>query len=128
MPGAGGRQCARKTAPFHARDEVLRRGDAPGGRCRPRPPCVMIASLITSIPNGIPMRRHRWHHGLTCCAAALLPLGTVAYAQTPANGNPLEEIIVTATMIERTLARTPASVSVVGEDDIQLGRQQLALD
>jgi iron complex outermembrane receptor protein len=31
-------------------------------------------------------------------------------------------------MIERTLARTPAAVSVVGEDDIQLGRQQLALD
>jgi iron complex outermembrane receptor protein len=74
------------------------------------------------------MRRHRWHHGLTCCATAPLLLGTVAYAQTPANGNPLEEIIVTATMIERTLARTPASVSVVGEDDIQLGRQQLALD
>jgi iron complex outermembrane receptor protein len=51
-----------------------------------------------------------------------------AHAQPPTNGNALEEIVVTATLIERTLERTPAAVSVVGEDDIQLARQQLALD
>jgi iron complex outermembrane receptor protein len=41
---------------------------------------------------------------------------------------PLEEIIVRATMIERSLDKVPAAVSVITEDDIQLGRQQLALD
>ena len=51
----------------------------------------------------------------------------VAQAQAPA-ANGLEEIVVTATMIERTLDRTPAAVSDIGEDDIQLARQQLALD
>ncbi len=35
---------------------------------------------------------------------------------------------MTATMLERTLDNVPAAVSVVGEDQIQLGRQQLALD
>src|SRR6185503_10231686 len=69
------------------------------------------------------MLRPRWHHCLLCCAAAPL----VALAQTPAT-NELEEIVVTATVLERTLGRTPAAVSVIGEDDIQLGRQQLGLD
>src|SRR5688572_1874860 len=73
------------------------------------------------------MHEFRWHHGLACCAAPTLLLGAAAVAQTPAQG-PLEEIIVRATMIERTLDSVPASVSVVDEDDIQLGRQQLALD
>jgi iron complex outermembrane recepter protein len=72
----------------------------------------------------------RWHHGLACCAAPTLLLGAAATAQAQGNGNraPLEEIVVRATMIERTLDRVPAAVSVVGEDEIQLGRQQLALD
>jgi iron complex outermembrane receptor protein len=71
----------------------------------------------------------RWHHGLACCAAPTLLLGTAAVAQTPSqNESPLEEIIVTATMLERTLDRVPAAVSVVGEDEIQFARQQLALD
>jgi len=74
------------------------------------------------------MRRFRWHHGLICCAAAPLLLGAAAQAQTQPPANTLEEIIVTATMIERTLKWTPASVSVITEDDIQLARQQLALD
>jgi iron complex outermembrane receptor protein len=58
-----------------------------------------------------------------------LVLGTAALAQAPAERqSPLEEIVVTATLLERTLDKTPASVSVVTEDDIQLARQQLALD
>jgi iron complex outermembrane receptor protein len=58
-----------------------------------------------------------------------LVLGTAAVAQTPAAKEPpLEEIVVTATLLERTLDKTPAAVSVVTEDDIQLARQQLALD
>jgi iron complex outermembrane receptor protein len=40
----------------------------------------------------------------------------------------LDEIIVTATRLDTELGRTPAAVSVVGIDDIQLGRQQLGLD
>jgi iron complex outermembrane receptor protein len=88
----------------------------------------MITGLITSIPDWIPMRRLRWHHSLTCCAAAPLLLGAVAEAQNQPPANALEEIVVTATRIERTLDRVPASVSVVTEDDIQLARQQLGLD
>ena len=52
-------------------------------------------------------------------------MSAAAQAQNQA---PLEEVIVRATMIERTLERTPAAVSVIGEDDIQFARQQLALD
>lgn len=49
-----------------------------------------------------------------------------AHAQNA--GNDLEEIIVRATRIEQSLDRVAAAVTVVGQDDIQLGRQQLALD
>ena len=75
------------------------------------------------------MHAFRWHHGLTCCVAPTLLLGGTAVAQTqpPAQG-PLDEIIVTATMLERTLDRVPAAVTVIDEDHIQLGTQQLALD
>jgi iron complex outermembrane recepter protein len=70
----------------------------------------------------------RWHYRFACCAVPTLALGP-ALAQAPAESQgPLEEIVVTATLLERTLEKTPASVSVVTEDDIQLGRQQLALD
>ena len=74
------------------------------------------------------MHSLRWHYGLACCAAPTLLLGPAALAQAPSTQAPLEEIVVRATMIERTLDRTPAAVSVVGEDEIQLARQQLALD
>jgi iron complex outermembrane receptor protein len=75
------------------------------------------------------MQSLRRHYSLVCCAAPTLVLGTTALAQAPATGDsPLEEIVVTATLLERTLDKTPAAVSVVTEDDIQLARQQLALD
>jgi iron complex outermembrane receptor protein len=66
-------------------------------------------------------------HALPCCGAALIPF-VAAHAQAPSASNGLEEIVVTATMLERTLDRVPAAVSVVNADEIQLGRQQLALD
>jgi iron complex outermembrane recepter protein len=73
-----------------------------------------------------PLRRH---YSLACCAVPTLVLGTAALAQAPAaSETPLEEIIVTATLLSRTLDKVPAAVSVVTEDDIQLARQQLALD
>jgi iron complex outermembrane receptor protein len=74
------------------------------------------------------MQVFRWHHGLACCAAPTLFLGAAAVAQTPSNGQAPEEIIVRATMLERSLEQVPAAVSVIDEDDLQLGRQQLALD
>ena len=55
-----------------------------------------------------------------------LALGcTSAFAQS---GGELEEIIVTATRIEKPLTTVPAAITVVNQDAIQLGRQQLALD
>ena len=61
--------------------------------------------------------------------APTLALGTLAVAQESATIKaPLEEIVVTATLLERTLDKTPAAVSVVTEDDIQRARQQLGLD
>lgn len=75
------------------------------------------------------MQLFRRHYRLACCAAPTLVLGTAALAQEPAaNQTPLEEIVVTATLLERTLDKTPAAVSVVTEDDIQRARQQLGLD
>jgi iron complex outermembrane receptor protein len=75
------------------------------------------------------MQLLRRHYRLACCAAPTLALGATALAQEPAaTQTPFEEIVVTATLLERTLDKTPAAVSVVEEDDIQLARQQLALD
>lgn len=64
-----------------------------------------------------------------CSVTPVVLAAASAGAQTPpSNQTPLEEIIVTATLIERSLDNVPAAVTVVGQDDIQLGRQQLALD
>ena len=63
----------------------------------------------------------------TVVSLVALAVPVVAQTQT-ASLQPLEEIIVTATRIDTTLARVPAAVTVIGQDTIQLGRQQLALD
>jgi iron complex outermembrane receptor protein len=47
---------------------------------------------------------------------------------TDAAGPALEEVVVSATRTNRTVREVPAAVSVVGREDIQLGRQQLGLD
>lgn len=60
-------------------------------------------------------------------AAVCLAMAANAQAQAPAQ-RPLEEIVVSAMRIDTTLARAPAAVSVIGQDDIQLAKQQLALD
>jgi iron complex outermembrane receptor protein len=52
-----------------------------------------------------------------------------AHAQAPANAqSPLEEIVVKATLIDRTLDRVPAAVTVITQDDIQGAQPQIALD
>lgn len=77
-------------------------------------------------------KRHRY--ALSAAVSAVLGTalssvaGSSAYAQSPRQMPPLEEIVVTATRLETTLDQVPAAVSVVSKDDIQLGRQQLALD
>jgi iron complex outermembrane receptor protein len=48
-------------------------------------------------------------------------------AQPPAEAAD-EEIVVRATRVEKPIESVPAAITVVAEDDIQLGRQQLALD
>jgi len=58
--------------------------------------------------------------------AACLPL--VGHAQDDAGEAADEQIIVTATRIDKPLDQVPAAVTVVGQDEIQLNRQQLALD
>lgn len=75
---------------------------------------------------------------LSVSVAAALLSAALPCAQAQQNGAqisvprpslpPLEEIVVRSTRLERTLAQVPAAVSVVSKEDIQLGRQQLALD
>ena len=61
-------------------------------------------------------------------AAVCTLLAAASAGAQPASTNSLEEIIVTATRMEKELDRVPAAVSVVTQEDIQLARQQLALD
>ena len=60
-----------------------------------------------------------------CLSAAGL---LIAAVQAHAQNDTLEEIVVTATRIETPIAFVPGAVSVVGQDDIQVARQQLGLD
>ncbi|HEX9876932.1 MAG TPA: TonB-dependent receptor [Gammaproteobacteria bacterium] len=65
---------------------------------------------------------------VACCGLLLSP--GVLLGQTAPDGEDagLEEIIVEATRLGRNLDRVPGAVSVIGQDEIQLGRQQLGLD
>lgn len=58
-------------------------------------------------------------------SVCLLPAGLAAQQST---SNDLEEIVVQATVLERSLDSVPAAVSVIDQDEIQVGRQQLGLD
>ncbi len=61
-------------------------------------------------------------------AIALLVPGLLGAQGVPAASNGLEEIVVQATRMSRPLDRVPAAISVVSQNEIQLGRQQLGLD
>jgi len=65
---------------------------------------------------------------VAACGLGLAPALPLAQEASNATDQELEEIIVTATRLETALNRVPAAVSVIGIDDIQLARQQLALD
>ncbi|MGE4657946.1 MAG: TonB-dependent receptor, partial [Gammaproteobacteria bacterium] len=58
----------------------------------------------------------------------LLASHTLYGQQTPSETGALEEIVVEAMRIDKPLSRVPAAVSVVGQDQIQVGQQQLGLD
>jgi iron complex outermembrane receptor protein len=67
-----------------------------------------------------------------CLASLLAVLGVAGPASGQASGSDAsnfaeEEIIVRASRIESTLLETPAAVSVIGEEEIQLARPQLTL-
>jgi iron complex outermembrane receptor protein len=59
---------------------------------------------------------------------ALLVATCLAPAAKAQSQNADEQIIVTATRVDRPLSEVPSAVSVVDQDAIQLYRQQLALD
>jgi iron complex outermembrane recepter protein len=66
---------------------------------------------------------------ILCWLAAVSASGMAIAQQTPTvAGQAVEELVVEATRLSRPLDRVPAAVSVVGQNEIQLGRQQLALD
>ena len=60
-------------------------------------------------------------------ATALVP-ALVGAQDDPAAADGLEEVVVQATRMTRSLDSVPAAISVVNQDQIQLGRQQLGLD
>ena len=63
---------------------------------------------------------------LTVCIAACTYPALLGAQGT--SSSELETIVVEATRISRPLQQVPGAVSVVGQEDIQLGRQQLGLD
>jgi len=65
---------------------------------------------------------------LLTCGVLLLPGALLARQAAGDSAQALEEIVVTSTRLTKTLERVPAAVSVVGQGDIQVGRQQLGLD
>ena len=75
--------------------------------------------------------RYRVWLGLACVVAMPLAVGGLAFADSEDQGNDatgLDEIIVRATRLDKRINEVPAAISVVTRDDIQRGRQQLALD
>ena len=58
----------------------------------------------------------------------LLLLGPVITLAQESDGNALDEVVITATRIETTVREAARSVSVVDQQRIQNGTQQLALD
>ncbi len=58
----------------------------------------------------------------------LIPFLLAGCAASAAAQSPLEEIVVTGTRTEQQLGEIPMAISLVGMDDIQLGRQELSLD
>ncbi len=68
------------------------------------------------------------HHVAYSLLPFVLAAATASAQNTPSQGAGVDEIVVRATRLERPIDDVPAAVSVVGEDDIQFARQQLALD
>jgi iron complex outermembrane recepter protein len=65
---------------------------------------------------------------LTTLFVSSLFMGSMVFAQSSMESDKLEELIVTSSRVEKSLLDLPSAITVVGKDDIQLGRQQLGLD
>src|SRR3970040_1416645 len=95
-----------------------------GTNCTPMAASVMIQR---SRPAGLRTCKTMTTRIHSTLAAACTLLAAASAGAQPASTNSLEEIIVTATRMEKELDRVPAAVSVVTQEDIQLARQKLAL-
>jgi iron complex outermembrane receptor protein len=71
---------------------------------------------------------HRFGLGFLSTGVVLLATAPALAADSEVTAMQLDEITVTSTRIEDEQARLPIAVGTVGEDEIQLGRQQLGLD
>jgi iron complex outermembrane receptor protein len=67
-------------------------------------------------------------HQLLFAAACAAGSAAAIAADTSSTVEELSDVTVTATRVEKSSLKVPASVSTVGRDDIQLGRQQIGLD
>jgi iron complex outermembrane recepter protein len=65
---------------------------------------------------------------LGSAVALCMCLSTAEAQQRRAAAGVEEEIVVTSTRAEKELVRVPAAISLISEEDIQLGQQQLTLD
>jgi len=68
------------------------------------------------------MTLKKFFKNLTVLCALILPV-TVLAQETE-----LEEMVIESTRLSRTMGSSPLSISVISQEDLQLGRQQLALD
>jgi iron complex outermembrane receptor protein len=75
------------------------------------------------------MAHQTWPRRAGFLFAPVSLLAASAHAQAPANAqSPLEEVVVKAMLIDRTLDRVPAAVTVITQGDIQGAQPQIALD
>lgn len=70
---------------------------------------------------------NRTNYLKTTTRLILIGLGVLGAQGAYAQNTPLQEMVITATRQDQQLRNVPASVSVIQQDDIQLGQPQLSL-
>lgn len=66
-------------------------------------------------------------HLKTTSKLTIIALGLLSAGEMVAQNTPLQEMVITTTRQDAQLGTVPASVSVIGQDSIQLGQPQLSL-
>lgn len=72
--------------------------------------------------------KFRQRIGALATAVAICGHMQVAMGQEPGDAEQVDEIIVSSPRVEKNLMRVPASISLITEEQIQQGQQQLTLD